>query len=44
MAAGRDAGNHSMRAAGRTSWSDEDYAVAAALVARLLNASVEGTN
>jgi hypothetical protein len=34
MAVGQDAGNRSMRAAGRTRWSDEDYNVAAAQFAR----------
>jgi hypothetical protein len=36
MAAGRDAGNRSMRAAGRTSWNEDDYDAAARLAARLL--------
>lgn len=31
MAAGQDAGNRSMRAAGRTSWSEEDFAAASAV-------------
>jgi len=31
MAAGQDAGNRSMRAAGRTSWNEDDYAAAAAV-------------
>lgn len=38
MAAGRDAGNRSAKKAGRTVWSEEDYNVAAALVAKLLEA------
>lgn len=36
MAAGRDAGNRSMRAAGRTSWNEDDYNTAVELVQRLL--------
>ncbi len=36
MAAGRDAGNRSMRAAGRAAWNEDDYDVAARLVARLI--------
>jgi hypothetical protein len=43
MAAGRDAGNRSMRAAGCTAWSEEDYAVAAAVVARLLGCDHDGS-
>lgn len=40
MAAGRDAGNRSMRAAGRTSWSREDWNAAAAVTRKMLG--VEG--
>jgi hypothetical protein len=36
MAAGRDAANRSMLAAGRSAWNAEDYAVACATVARLM--------
>lgn len=36
QAAGRDAGNRSMRAAGRTRWNDEDYNAAVAVRDRLL--------
>lgn len=36
MAAGRDAANRQMRAAGRMAWSAEDFDTAAAVVARLL--------
>lgn len=36
MAAGRDAGNKSMRAAGRTGWNEDDWNVAAEVTARLL--------
>lgn len=35
-AAGRDAGNRSMRAAGRTEWNEDDYNAAAAEFARLM--------
>jgi hypothetical protein len=35
-AAGTDAGNRNMRAAGRTAWSAEDYEVAADTMTRLL--------
>ena len=35
-AAGRDAGNRSMRKAGRTAWSKDDYNAAAAECARLM--------
>ena len=38
MAAGWDAGNRSMRKAGRTAWNHEDYKAAAEVVARLLMA------
>jgi hypothetical protein len=34
-ACGMDAGNLSMRRAGRTAWNDEDYAAACAEMARL---------
>ena len=36
MAAGQDAGNKSMKAAGRTSWNDDDWNVAAETTARLM--------
>lgn len=36
MAAGRDAGNRSAKAAGRTAWNEDDYNAAAELVQRLL--------
>jgi len=36
MAAGRDAGSRSMRAAGRPVWNEADYDAAADTVARLL--------
>lgn len=36
MAAGRDAGNRNMRRAGRTTWNEDDYAVAASVTAKLL--------
>lgn len=36
MAAGRDAGNRSMRAAGRTAWNDEDWSAAEALYGKLM--------
>ena len=35
-AAGRDAGNRSMRAAGRTEWNDDDWDAASEVTARLL--------
>ncbi len=35
-AAGRDAGNRSMKAAGRTKWSRKDFNAAAAEFARLV--------
>ena len=35
-AVGKDAADRNMRAAGRTSWNDEDWDVGAAVVARLL--------
>lgn len=37
MAAGQDAGNRSMRAAGRTAWNDDDWNAAQAVTARLLS-------
>ena len=36
MAAGQDAGNRNMKKAGRTAWNEEDWNVAAALVAKLM--------
>jgi hypothetical protein len=39
VAAGRDAGNANMRAAGRVGWSAEDFDVAAEVTARLLRAA-----
>ena len=36
MAIGRDAANKSARAAGRTVWSESDWNIAAAIVAKLL--------
>jgi hypothetical protein len=36
MAAGLDAGNANMRAAGRTEWNEEDWDVAADIAARLV--------
>ena len=42
MAAGRDAGNRSMRAAGRTKWSAEDYDAMIARVDRLALALYHG--
>lgn len=38
-AAARDAGNRSMRAAGRTTWAAEDYQVAVLLLSVLLGES-----
>ena len=38
MAAGQDAANRQMRAAGRTAWNEEDYATAARETNRLLDA------
>jgi hypothetical protein len=35
-AAGRDAGNRSMRRAGRTAWNEEDWGAAADVTNRLL--------
>jgi hypothetical protein len=35
MAASRDAGNKSMRAAGRTAWNDDDWSAAKAQFERL---------
>ena len=35
MAASRDAGNRSMRAAGRTAWNEDDWNVAVATFERL---------
>lgn len=35
MAAGQDAGNRSMKAAGRTEWNEEDWGAATAARARL---------
>lgn len=37
-AAGRDAGNRSMRAAGRTAWNADDWNAAAEVTARVLRA------
>lgn len=36
MAAGQDAANRQMKAAGRTSWNDEDFDLAAATVRKLM--------
>ncbi len=36
MAAGRDAGNRSMQAAGRTEWNEDDWNAAAEVTGRLL--------
>jgi hypothetical protein len=36
MAAGRDAGNRSMRDAGRASWDETDYAAAEAMFDKLM--------
>jgi hypothetical protein len=36
MAAGQDAGNRSMVAAGRVAWDEEDFNAAAAVTLRLL--------
>ena len=36
MPAGQDAGNRSMRHAGRAVWNEEDWNIAAAVVERLL--------
>jgi hypothetical protein len=36
MAAGRDAATRNMRKAGRSEWNEDDWNVAAELVARLL--------
>ena len=36
MAAGQDAGNRSMRKAGRTQWNDDDWDAAAAETQRLI--------
>jgi hypothetical protein len=36
MAAGRDAGNKSAKTAGRTSWNEDDFNAAAAVVAKLM--------
>jgi hypothetical protein len=38
MAAGRDAGNKSAKASGRTSWNEDDFNAAAAVVAKLIGA------
>jgi hypothetical protein len=38
MAAGRDAGNRSMRAAGRTAWNETDWNIAADTARRVLAA------
>jgi hypothetical protein len=37
MAAGQDAGNRSMREAGRTAWNEDDYNTAAEVANRLLD-------
>jgi hypothetical protein len=37
MAAGQDAGNKSMHAAGRTAWNEDDWNRAAEVTARLLS-------
>jgi hypothetical protein len=36
MAAGRDAGNRSAKAAGRTAWNEDDFNTAAEVTTRLL--------
>jgi hypothetical protein len=36
MAAGRDAGNKSMKAAGRSAWNEEDWDAAAAITEMLM--------
>lgn len=36
MATGRDAADRNMRAHGRSKWNEDDWAVAAALVAELM--------
>lgn len=41
MAAGRDAGNRSMKAAGRTKWNKKDWSAACAETERLM-ALIEG--
>lgn len=38
MSAGRDAANRQMKAAGRTAWTEEDYATATRETNRLLSA------
>lgn len=40
-AAGRDAGDRAMRAAGRSAWSAEDWDIAAETTARLLAAGLQ---
>lgn len=40
MAAGRDAGNRSMTAAGRAAWSEEDWSAAEAAMIQMLLAMV----
>jgi hypothetical protein len=39
MAASRDAANKSMRAAGRSAWNDDDYALACDTFAQLMGQS-----
>jgi len=39
MAAGADAANKQMRAAGRTAWSDADYVLCCEVVAQLMGQS-----
>jgi hypothetical protein len=36
MAAGRDAGNRSMKAAGRTKWNEDDWDAAAATTEQIM--------
>jgi hypothetical protein len=43
-AAGRDAGNRSMRAAGRTRWNDDDWNAAAATYERVAGPANSTTN
>jgi hypothetical protein len=37
MAAGQDAGNRNMKKAGRTSWNEDDFNVAAEVTQKLLS-------
>ena len=43
-AAGRDAGNRSMKAAGRTVWSEDDWNAAAQVTVQLMTIADAGTD